>query len=83
MKSFTQSCTEFFLTWIMLSEFHRGVALVGVVGNGLTALSHSLLRRRFLLRRNDKFKFKGKFKDKVLLASRANGIVIWNTERLI
>ena len=53
MKSFTQSCTEFFLIWIMLSEFHRGVALVGVVGRGLTALSHSLLRRRFLLRRND------------------------------
>ena len=53
MKSFTQSCTEFFLTWIMLSEFHRGVALFGVVGRGLTALSNSLLRRRFLLRRND------------------------------
>ena len=53
MKSFTQSCTEFFLTWIMLSEFHRGVTLVGVVGRCLTALSHSLLRRRFLLRRND------------------------------
>ena len=53
VKSFTQSCTEFFLTWIMLSEFHRGVALFGVVGRGLTALSNSLLRRRFLLRRND------------------------------
>ena len=53
MKSFTQSCTEFFLIWIMLSEFHRGVTLVGVVGRDLTALSHSLLRRRFLLRRND------------------------------
>ena len=37
----------------MLSEFHRGVTLVGVVGRDLTALSHSLLRRRFLLRRND------------------------------
>ena len=43
VKSFTQSCTEFFLTWIMLSEFHRGVALVEVVGRGLTALSKSLL----------------------------------------
>ena len=53
VKSFTQSCTEFFLTWIMLSEFHRGVTLVGVVGRCLTALSHSLLRRRFLLRQND------------------------------
>ena len=82
VKSFTQSCTEFFLKWIMLSEFRRGVALVGVVGRDLTALSHSLLRRRFLLRQNDKFKFKGKFKGKVLLAWRANGIVIWNTIRL-
>ena len=78
MKSFTQSCTEFFLKWIMLSEFRRGVALVGVVGRGLTTLRHKLLRRRFLLRRNDKFKFKGKS----LLAWRTNGIVIWNTIRL-
>ena len=59
---------------------YNGVIRVSVVG--LTTLSHYLLRRRFLLRRNDKFKFKGKFKDKVLLAWRANAIVIWNAARL-
>ena len=66
------------MTWIMLSEFHRGVALVGVVGRGLTALSHSLLRRRFLLRRMTI----ARRCEEGLLALRANGIVIWNTIRL-
>ena len=71
MKSFTQSCTEFFLTWIMLSEFHRGVALVEVVGRGLTALSKSLLAEDsyfggMTARRGEGF----------VLASRASGMII-------
>ena len=66
------------MTWIMLSEFHRGVALVGVVGRDLTALSHSLLRRRFLI-----CGMTARRREEGLLAVRANGIVIWNTKRLV
>ena len=67
------------MIWIMLSEFHRGVALVEVVGRGLTALSKSLLA-------GDSY-FVGmtiaRRCEEGLLAWRANGIVIWNTISLV
>ena len=48
----------------------------GSVGCGLNCVKQLPTAQEIPILRNDKFKFKGKFKSKVLLALRASGMVI-------
>jgi hypothetical protein len=54
-----------------------------VSGCGLNCVKQKPAAQEIPILRNDKFKFKGKLKDKVLLALRASGMVIWNAKRLV
>ena len=68
-----------------LLHIYNSVILVSVAG--LTALSGCLLRRRFLLRRNDNCsqvrERNARRCERLALALRAGEMVIWNARRLI